>query len=211
VFRRRTNDAPGVLDDAQAADGQGADADAGIDLDQPARPGYTAPKSAPTPKRSEAQANRRQPYQAPADRKAATAQAKARDRGDRQRRAQALQRGEDWALPPKDRGPVRALARDVVDARRGIGEYYMFMVVVLIALLIVPGQTTKVVADGVVVFLLAVIIGEGVVVGNKVKRMAAERYPGQSTRGVVMYATMRGISLRRMRIPKPRVNRGDKV
>jgi hypothetical protein len=41
--------------------------------------------------------------------------------------------------------------------------------------------------------------------------MAAERFPGQSTRGVVMYATMRGISLRRMRIPKPRVNRGDKV
>ena len=36
-----------------------------------------------------------------------------------------MRRGEDWALPRKDQGPVRALARDVVDSRRGIGEYYL--------------------------------------------------------------------------------------
>jgi Protein of unknown function (DUF3043) len=209
VFRRRSNDAPDVLDEDQAADAQNGDGDA--DLQQPARSGYTAPKNAPTPKRSEAQANRRQPYQAPADRKAAASQARQRDREDRQRRSQAVQRGEDWALPPKDRGPVRALARDVVDARRGLGEYYIFMVVVLVVLLVLPGNTTKVIADGVVVLLLAVIIAEGVLVGNKVKRMAAERYPDKSTRGIVMYTTMRGISVRRMRIPKPRVDRGDKV
>ena len=171
----------------------------------------TAPKGAPTPKRSAAQANRRQPYQAPADRKAAAQQSRQRDRSDRVRKSEALQRGEDWALPAKDRGPVRALARDVVDARRGIGEYYMIMVVVLILLLILPGNTYKLVADVIVVFLLLVIIVEGGFVGTKVKRMAAERFPGQSTKGIMLYATMRGISLRRMRIPKPRVNRGDKV
>ena len=127
------------------------------------------------------------------------------------RKTQALQRGESWALPRKDQGPVRALARDVVDARRGIGEYYMFMVVVLIVLLVVPGNTTKVIADAVVVALLLLIVVEGWYVGNKVKRLAVERFPGQSTQGVLMYTIMRGISLRRMRVPKPRVNRGDKV
>ena len=175
------------------------------------RPGMTPPKGAPTPKRSEAQANRRQPYQAPADRKSAARQMRQRDRVDRARRTDAYQRGEQWALPPKDRGPVRALARDIVDARRGIGEYYMLMVVLLVVLLIVPGNATKLIADGLVVFLLLVMAFEGWIVGTKVKRLAAERYPGESTRGVVMYAMMRGISMRRMRVPKPRVNRGQKV
>jgi len=209
VFRRRSSDAPEVLDEVQATP-DAAD-DTGNGSSRPARSSVTAPKGVPTPKRSEAQANRRLPYQAPSDRKAAAQQARQRDRGERIRRTEALQRGENWALPPKDRGPVRALARDVVDARRGIGEYYMVMVVLLVVLLIVPGSSTKVIADVVVVFLLVVIIVEAWFVGTKVKRLAAQRFPNESTKGVVWYAGSRGIQLRRMRIPKPRVNRGDKV
>jgi len=205
VFRRRSSDA------TQAVDAGLPVPDDADDESRPARGNVTAPKGVPTPKRSDAQANRRQPYQAPADRKAAAQLARQRDRTERGRRSDALQRGEQWALPAKDRGPVRALARDVVDARRGIGEYYMIMVVVLIALLIVPGSTTKLVADLVVLFMLLLIIIEGWFVGTKVKRLAAQRFPGESTKGVMLYTTMRGISLRRMRIPKPRVDRGDKV
>jgi Protein of unknown function (DUF3043) len=205
VFRRRTTGAPQV-DDQATPSFTAAD----VDVDQQ-RPGLTPKKSAPTPKRSEAEARRRQPYQAPSDRKSAAKQARKRDAGERLRRSQALQRGEEWALPPKDRGPVRALARDVVDSRRGVGEYYMFMVILLIVLLILPSTTAKAVADAVVVAVLAVIIGEGLLVSSKVKKMAAERFPGVSTRGVNMYVTMRSISMRRMRMPKPRVNRGDKV
>jgi hypothetical protein len=207
VFRRRSSDAPAVLD----AEAEAAETDASEEESPRLRSSMTPPKGVPTPKRSEAQANRRQPYQAPADRKAATQQSRQRERTERIRKSEALQRGEQWALPAKDRGPVRALARDVVDARRGIGEYYMFMVVLLVVLLIVPGNTTKLVADGIVLFLLLVIVIEGWFVGNKVRRLAAQRFPGESTRGVVLYTTMRGISLRRMRIPKPRVERGDKV
>jgi hypothetical protein len=205
VFRRRTTNAD-LADPDQAS--------AGISDDEQgpqARPGWTAPKGVPTPKRSEAQANRRQPYQPPSDRKAAAKQSKQRAQADRLRRSQALQRGEDWALPPKDRGPVRALARDVVDSRRGFGEYYMLMVVFLFLLLVLPGSKTKIIADAVVVALLLVIVVEGWFVGRKVKRLAAERFPSQSTRGVTMYTVMRGISMRRMRVPKPRVNRGDKI
>ena len=192
------------------SNGQAAETDE-ADQQRPARASFTPPKGAPTPKRSEAQANRRQPYQAPTDRKAASQQSRQRDRADRLRRSEASARGEQWALPAKDRGPVRALARDIVDSRRSLGEYYMFMVVLLIVLLVVPGATTKLIADVIVVALLVLVVIEAVFVGNKVKRLAAERFPGESTRGVAMYAGMRGISLRRMRVPKPRVNRGDSV
>ncbi len=207
MFRRRSSDASELLDQDPAA----TDSTAGGEQARPARSSLTPPKGAPTPKRSEAQSGRRQPYQAPTDRKAASQQSRQRGRDDRVRRTQALQRGEQWALPRKDQGPVRALARDVVDSRRGIGEYYMIMVVVLIVLLILPGKSTKLIADAVVLALLALILIEGWFVGNKVKKLAAERFPGQSTQGVMLYTTMRGISMRRMRIPKPRVNRGDKV
>jgi Protein of unknown function (DUF3043) len=204
VFRRRPPGTSEVLDTDQP------DAAADSAESRP-RPGVTAPKGVPTPKRSAAQASRRQPYQAPADRKAASRQSRDRDRADRARKTAALQRGEDWALPRKDKGPIRALARDVVDACRGIGEYYMLLVVVLIVLLLVPGTAAKLVADALVVFLLLVMLIEGWWVGNRVKRLAAERYPGESTQGITLYATMRGISMRRMRVPKPRVRRGDKV
>jgi Protein of unknown function (DUF3043) len=206
VFRRRSSDSSEVLDQEQAAPGAGADGGDG----RP-RSGQTAPKGVPTPKRSAAQANRRQPYQAPGDRKAAAQQSRQRDRATRTRRTEAYQRGEQWALPRKDQGPVRALARDVVDARRGIGEYYMLLVIVLVVLLVVPGTVTKLIADVLVVSLLLVMLVEGWLVGTKIKRLAAERLPGQSTQGVIMYSIMRGISMRRMRMPRPKVNRGDKV
>jgi hypothetical protein len=206
VFKRRSSDESAVLEQDQAAGFTSADASA-----QPASTRLTPKKGAPTPKRSEAEAKRRQPYQAPTDRKSASQQSRQRGKADRIRKSQALQRGEQWALPAKDQGPVRALARDVVDSRRGIGEYYLFTIFLLVVLLVLPWQAAKLAADGFVVLALVIMLGEGRMVAGRVKRLAAERCPGQSTRGLTLYVTMRGISLRRMRIPKPRVSRGDEV
>ena len=204
MFRRRDSDAPAVLDDT-------AD-DAGVAEDEAgSRPGYTAAKGRPTPKRSEAEKRRREPYTAPGDRKAAANQSRGRDRSDRTRRMEAMRRGEDWALPRKDQGPVRALARDVVDARRGIAEYYLYGIVVLILLLFVPALKGTVIVDVIILAVLAVIAGEGWYVSRKVLKLARERYPGESTHGVAMYTALRGTQLRKMRMPAPRVKRGQKI
>jgi Protein of unknown function (DUF3043) len=182
------------------------------DLDgQAARSGLTAAKGRPTPKRSEAEKRRRQPYTAPGDRKAASQQGRGRDRTDRARRMEAMRRGEDWALPRKDQGPVKALARDVVDARRGLSEYYLYGIVVLIALLFLPGLRGNPLVDYIILIILAIIVGEGWWVGRKVTALAQQRYPGQSTRGVKMYAALRGTQIRKMRVPAPRVKPGAKV
>jgi hypothetical protein len=179
--------------------------------DQAGRPGYTAAKGRPTPKRSEAEKRRRQPYTAPGDRKAAGQQSRDRDRAGRARRMEAMRRGEDWALPRKDQGPVRALARDVVDSRRGISEYYLYGIVFLIALLFVPALRRNPLVDYVILVILVVLVVEGWFVSGKVLRLARERHPGESTRGVRMYTAMRGTQIRRMRVPQPRVKPGDKV
>ena len=206
MFRRRPSDTPDVLDSEQPESDEAA-----TDAEQSVRSSYTPPKAGPTPKRSEAESNRRGPYQAPADRKAATRQSKDRDRTDRTRRTEALQRGEEWALPRKDRGQVRALARDVVDSRRSLSEFYLVAVIPIFVLIFLPYASLKLAADALVVVILIIVALEGYMVGRKVEKLARERFPGQSTRGVRMYSAMRGTQMRRLRIPKPRVSPGDTV
>lgn len=169
----------------------------------------TPAKGKPTPKRSEAEKRRRQPYTAPGDRKAAAQQGRDKDRSGRQRKMEAMRRGEDWALPRKDQGPVRALARDIVDSRRGISEYYLYGIVVLIAALFIP--RLRFVIDYVILVILVIIIIEGWYVSSKVLRLAKERYPGQGTRGVRVYTALRGTQIRKMRVPAPRVTPKDKI
>ena len=171
----------------------------------------TAAKGRPTPKRSEAESRRRQPYNAPADRKAAGQRTRERDRGDRQRRMAAMRRGEDWALPRKDKGPVRALARDYVDSRRTLSEYYLYAVVLLVVALFVPALHKSLLIDYVVLGILAVLVAESYLIGRRVINLARQRYPGESTRGVRIYAAMRGTQMRRLRMPAPKVNRGDRI
>jgi len=202
VFRRRSADPPEVLDH----DDQDPKGSAAAD-----RPGVTQSKGRPTPKRSEAERGRRQPFNAPADRKAAAQQSRDRDRAARSRRTEAMRRGENWALPRKDQGPVRALARDYVDSRRSFSEYYMFAVLVLVVLLFVPKLRQSAVVDYAVLALLLVIVTESVLVGGRVIRLARQRFPGESTRGVRMYAAIRGTQIRRLRMPAPKVKPGDKI
>lgn len=122
-----------------------------------------------------------------------------------------MRRGESWALPRKDQGQVRALARDYVDARRSISEYYMFGVLVLVVLLFLPALRKSAVIDYAVLVILAVIVTESILVSGRVIKLAQERFPGESTRGLRMYVAVRNTQFRRLRMPTPRVKPGAKV
>jgi hypothetical protein len=206
VFRRSrpsTDEGPGQ----DAANG--ADATSGADAALTNSPAVTAGKGRPTPKRSEAERRRRQPYTAPKDRKEASRVSRDRQRADRARRMEAVRRGEEWALPPRDRGPGKALARDYVDSKRRVSEYYMYGLLVLLVLLFVPSLIVKTIVPLLVLAAVLVMAIEGVYLGRKVKSLAAKRLPGESTRGLALYAAMRALQIRRLRVPKPRVSPGD--
>jgi Protein of unknown function (DUF3043) len=200
VFRRRNS---GTADSA-------AEADASPAVDSPAAssPAVTAGKGRPTPKRSEAE-KRRRPYTAPADRKEANRQYRERERATRARRQQGMQRGEQWALPPRDRGPVKALARDYVDSKRRFSEYYMYGLLVLLVMLVVPVRALQTIVPPLVMAAVIIMAVEGYVIGRKVRALAEERFPGESTRGVRMYAAMRTLQIRKLRVPRPRLKPGD--
>ena len=201
MFRRRQpTTAESPVEDAAAA---GPDADAAA-----ARPGTTAGKGRPTPKRSESE-RRRRPFTAPGDRKEANRQYRDRQRQDRVRRQQGLQRGEQWALPPRDRGPVKALARDYVDSRRRLSEFYMYGLLVLLALLFVRNALVQSIVPLLVLIAVMIMLVEGIFIGRRVRTLAEERLPGESTRGVRLYAAMRALQIRRLRMPKPRIKPGE--
>jgi hypothetical protein len=202
VFRRRsttTEDAP-----AEGTPGSSATEQAGRTSGA-----VTAGKGKPTPKRSEAERARR--YNAPGDRKEALRQSRTRDRSARTRKTEAMRRGEEWALPAKDKGPVRALARDLVDSRRRLSEFYMYGLVVLLFLLFLHNKVMQTVLPLLLIVMVLIMIVEGYFVGRRVTALANERVPGQSTRGIKMYAAMRALQIRKLRFPKPRVKPGATI
>ena len=199
MFRRRS-------DSSQAA----AEADQVDEVsDQPVR---QAGKGRPTPKRSEAERRRRQPYAAPpTDRRAAAAQDRQHRRTEQRRKMDAMRRGEEWALPARDRGPVRALARDYIDSRRlVVSEYILFGVFGLILVVFLLGASKN---GSVVLYIelaiVAVIGLEAFYHGTVVRRLARQRFPGQPANGLVWYVAKRSIRLRSTRIPPARVGRGQ--
>jgi Protein of unknown function (DUF3043) len=179
------------------------------DSDQAARP---TGKGRPTPKRSEVERRRREPYTPPpANRKAAAAQNRERKRTASRQKMDAMKRGEEWALPPRDRGQVKALARDYIDSRRLIvSEYVLFGVFLLIFLLFIAGAAKN---SSVILYAELSIVGviglESLYNSSRVISLAKKRLPGQSTRGMIWYVAKRSMRLRSSRVPPARLSRGD--
>jgi hypothetical protein len=115
---------------------------------------------------------------------------------------------------PRDRGPERALARDVVDSRRTAGTFFFggALLVLLGSNRAMP-QPVQLVANLLWAVLAIAVILDGFLIARKIKRLVTERFPKTDQRmgSLYMYAIMRSLTFRRMRVPGPRVRIGDKV
>jgi hypothetical protein len=208
VFRRRSAGAT----DGTAQDSPGAQNPDGPAETKPRSPAEAA-KGRPTPKRSVAEAKRRQPIAGTSRAPAAprTKEDKAKARTNRASRYEAMRRGEAWALNPRDRGPGRALARDYVDSKRRVSEYYMYILVVLLAAVFVRSTAAQAIISPLVLVLIVVIVIDASLIRRGLHKLMAERLPNESTRGLTAYAVMRALQIRRFRVPVPRVHPGDKI
>ena len=208
MFRRRS---------AGATDGTAQDSPGAQSPDDPAdtkpRSPAEAAKGRPTPKRSVAEAKRRQPIAGSSRTTAAprTKEDKAKARTNRASRYEAMRRGEAWALNPRDRGPARALARDYVDSKRRVSEYYMYILVVLLVAVFVRNKTAQEFISPLVLVLIVIIVIDASLIRRGLRKLMAERLPNESAKGLTAYATMRALQIRRFRVPVPRVHPGDKI
>jgi hypothetical protein len=144
--------------------------------------------------------------------RAGTADAKATARQKRIDERNAMMRGEEWALMPRDRGPEKKLARDLVDSRRNVGSLVLGALIVIVVLSLgSPGLAA--IADLVFLFLLVLIAIDAVLLSRRLKKLVTARLPNANPqwRRLYMYAIMRSTSFRRLRVPRPLYKPGDKI
>ena len=96
-------------------------------------------KGRPTPKRREATQKHHTlaPIQTKEEKKRAREAAKTARLAARA----AYMRGDENALPARDRGPVRRFARDFVDSRRTVGEFFLPIIFLVLVLTIVVSSS----------------------------------------------------------------------
>ncbi|MGX1094019.1 hypothetical protein RKD47_004700 [Streptomyces albogriseolus] len=198
MFRSRANEekAPGA-DKATVTDSM-----------QPRHP--EAPKGRPTPKRSAAQSQRRSVANTTMSRKEAAKRQREERRAALERQRQALASGDERYLPARDKGPVRRFARDFVDSRFHIAEWFLPMAVVILVLSMVQVAQLQNIALLLWLVVIVMIVLDSVVTGFRLKKTLAERFPDENRRGAVAYALMRTLQMRRLRLPKPQVKRGER-
>lgn len=179
------------------------------DSKQPRDP--QAPKGRPTPKRSHAQAQRRSVAHTPTNRKEAAKRAREERRQALERQRQALASGDERYLPARDKGPVRRFARDFVDSRFNVAEFFLPMAVVILVLSVVKIGQMQAIALLLWLVVIVLIVLDSVVSAFRLKKRLSERFPDQNRRGAVAYALMRSLQMRRLRLPKPQVKRGERT
>ena len=166
-------------------------------------------KGRPTPSRKDAQAKRVVNSMAPAANKEERKKQKELQRQHRGSARAAYMRGEESALPARDRGPVRKFVRNYGDSRRSLAEYLLPLLFVVLMVSRITALQSIAVLLMYIVFLGA--MAEGVILSRKLKKEVKTRFPEASTKGIGAYGWSRSTQLRRLRAPAPQVKPGDKT
>ncbi|MFD8915445.1 DUF3043 domain-containing protein [Streptomyces sp. NPDC059575] len=169
-----------------------------------------APKGRPTPKRSEAQSQRRSVASTPTNRKDAAKRQREERRSALERQRKALAGGDERYLPARDKGPTRKFARDWVDSRINVAEYFLPAAIVILVLSIVRVPALQNIALLLWLIVIVLIVLDSIWSGVRLRKALAERFPGDNRRGAVAYGLMRSLQMRRLRLPKPQVKRGER-
>lgn len=181
-------------------------------VEVPTSRAYTPPKGRQTPRRGPTQ--RRRPVAPPSDRKEAARQRRERLRAERAETLEGMRRGDERYLPPRDKGPERALVRDIVDSRRTVGTWFFAGAIpVVIGSSAAMPLEVQLASNILWITLVLAVILDSILISRRIKRLVRERFPKTDQRmgSLYMYGIMRAMTFRRMRIPNPRVKIGDKV
>jgi hypothetical protein len=162
-------------------------------------------KGRPTPKRKEAESKRKVSSLAPIVTKDQKRASKALAREDRGAQRAAYLRGDESALPLRDRGPARRFVRNYVDSRRSTGEYFLPTIFVVLVFTLIQNPVIQIGAIVLMYAMLLVAVIDGILLSRKIRKAIEEQFPGTETKGLGMYAWLRSTQMRRLRAPHPQV------
>ncbi|MGA8986636.1 DUF3043 domain-containing protein [Aeromicrobium sp.] len=170
-----------------------------------------AGKGRATPSRKEAEAARKRQMKVPLSRKDQVKRERAAREELRLKQREALKTGDEKFLPARERGPVRKFCRDYVDRRWNVAEFLLIFLV-LILLLSIVGAGAQWSAAATFVLYPVVIIGtvlDEIVLVRGLRKHLKARFDPDETNGAVAYSVLRSTQLRRFRLPKPQLKRGE--
>jgi hypothetical protein len=128
------------------------------------------------------------------------------DRRDR------MMAGEEAYLLPRDQGPIRRYVRDVVDSRRNVLGLFMPSALALLFVMFGVPQLQLYMSPAMLVVMVVMGI-DGIILGRKVGKLVDAKFPTntESRWKLGLYAAGRASQMRRMRAPRPQVERGSRV
>ncbi|MFN3866022.1 MAG: DUF3043 domain-containing protein [Demequina sp.] len=179
-------------------------------IDVPTEAAAPAGKGRPTPKRKEREAANNRGVLADPKRDAKERRAKQRE--VREREYQAMKDGDERNMPGEHRGPERRYLRDFVDARTSIGEFLLPMAILFVVLSLFMSQAGIIGFVLIVVFYLIVLAAavETFITIKRIKKHFGAKYgEDKLPRGWTFYVISRALNMRRFRVPRPKVSRGE--
>ncbi|GAA4406148.1 hypothetical protein GCM10023168_20600 [Fodinibacter luteus] len=167
-------------------------------------------KNRPTPKRRDQEAARRQPLVV-TDRKRAKQLDRQRRNEQMARTRQAMISGDDAGLPPRDKGPVRRYMRDHIDARRNLAEFMLPVMLIVLALSFLRTNEILFFVTLMTYGVLLAAVLDTVFMWRGLRKKLTAKFGEEAARakGNAMYAAMRAFQLRRSRMPRAMVKRGE--
>jgi Flp pilus assembly protein TadB len=135
-------------------------------------------------------------------------------RADQAERREKMMAGDDAYLLPRDKGALRKFTRDIVDSRRNVLGLFMPAALALVfVMLSLPSVQIQYYVQFVMLGLVLVMVIDGLLIGRRVNKGVDAKFPGNAESGwkLGFYAASRASQLRRMRAPRPQVERGAKV
>jgi hypothetical protein len=166
-------------------------------------------KNRPTPTRREREAANRRPL-VPNDRKNAAKAAREQARQERLRTREALVTGDERHLPLRDRGPVKRFARDYVDARWNAGEFFLFVALIVVAFSFFATPEAQLITSALLWTTILACFADGWLLARKLRAAVVAKFGEDAlAEKPVRYGVLRAFQIRRTRLPRPRVSRGQ--
>ena len=170
-------------------------------------------KGRPTPSRKEAEAAAKARAKTPRTRKEAAAQQRLQRSQSSSKMREAMKTGDERYLPARDQGPVRKFIRDYIDSRFWILELMLPAMIVFLVFGYSGSTALASYANLALPAMLLVVTVEGFRMKGKLRKELAQRFPDDQSaqKGSTMYAVMRALQVRFLRMPKPKVKVGQQL
>ncbi len=174
--------------------------------EHPDRPGA---KNRPTPKRRDQEAANKRPVVV-TDRKAASRSEREARRAAMAETRAAMVSGDESKMPLRDKGPVRRYIRDFVDARFSLGEILLPVMLLALLMSFIKEVWALTTVFALVYGMVLLSVGDVFFMWRKLKGLLVAKFgAGSIPSGSMMYAVMRAYQIRRSRLPRPMVKRGE--